>query len=282
MQSTQEVTKRQIIDYGSYFEYIKYEKGWSRLQQLKAQDTKEGLKLSGFAPVRVKKEKGMNAYAMACQIFGNDIVKIKDGEERYRQSIQRSRKIFREILKANLFEGKSSFLSLTYKENIQNRNKALKDLKNFRLKLKRQKFNIEYLGIMERQERGAWHFHLILFNHSIKLTHKILQSAWGNVKEYSANVKYIRKKANEDIDKMANYLTKYLGKEAVMTNKKAYFTTSGINRPIRVNDSAEVTKIMEEYRGAQPYEKYSRPNKYLGQTYFSKYHKQNQVVLQSD
>lgn len=272
MTGIQEVTKRQIIDYGAYFEYVKYSKGWSRSSHLKAQETRNGLKLSGLMPT-IKEQIESIEYIKACEIFGEEIVSLPESEKRYRQSIQRSQRVFKEILKANLYEGHTSFVSLTYKKNITNRKTVLLDLLNFKRKLIRKGFKIEYLGVMEQQKRGAWHFHLILFNHDIKLKHKILQNAWGNTLEYGVNAKYIKEKTHEDIEKMSSYLTKYLGKETVKSNKKAYFTTKGINRPKRMNDSSEVSTIMETYKDVKPFEVYDKPNTHLGHTYFSKYHK---------
>lgn len=266
-------TRYKIIDYGDTIEVRHYENGWSKRQNLKAQETKKGLKMSGL--LKTKKEKMSDPlYLDAVALFGNDCVKLKGHEERARQSKQRTQRTFKEILKTNIsLDGLNSFLTLTYKENMVDRKRALMDLKNFRKKVLRKIGVFEYLGVMERQERGAWHFHIIVFNHGKEFNYEILQELW---KHGSINVKFINAKKESNYGRMANYLTSYLSKNDIEQNKKAYFTTKGVKKPIVYTEFKDVWEQLGRLKDIEPLETWNKPNQYLGHTYYKTYRKQTQ------
>jgi hypothetical protein len=66
----------------------------------------------------------------------------------------------------NYIEGKTLFTTLTYKKDIKDRKKALKDFNNFIYKLKLElKQDIKYICVDELQKkRGVIHFHIVLFD----------------------------------------------------------------------------------------------------------------------
>lgn len=60
---------------------------------------------------------------------------------------------------------KQLFITLTYKENMQNDKKLYNDFKKFLMRLQygyRNQHELSYIVIMEPQGRGAWHCHLLL------------------------------------------------------------------------------------------------------------------------
>lgn len=267
-QLQQDVTRRILVDYGTHIEYRKMEKGYSRTAQRKAAQTRRDLKIAGLTKKRWNGEHNQ-AYLDAVNIFGEG-VKSKEEMERFAQSKRRSRKEFKEILKANIHRGLTSFVTLTYEDNMKDRERGLKDFKAFKRSLD---FKMEYIGVIERQTRGAVHFHLIVFDHPKTFNYHYVKEKWKNG---IVNVKYIKKKGLDNVDRLSNYLTKYLTKDELGINKKAYFTSRGLNRPKRITDSKIIQEMLPVLRKGEVLETSKRNNNYLGTTYFTVYSKQKQ------
>lgn len=80
-------------------------------------------------------------------------------------SLSKTIKYLREIIRCNFSgEKNEAFLTLTYKENMQNTEKLYSDFKKFimKLKYKFKDYKFEYIAVVEPQERGAWHLHILL------------------------------------------------------------------------------------------------------------------------
>ena len=67
------------------------------------------------------------------------------------------------------YDNKTSFLTLTTKANIQDRtefntmfDKFIKRLNYYIYNSKRRQ--LKYISVLERQKRGSWHAHILLFN----------------------------------------------------------------------------------------------------------------------
>jgi hypothetical protein len=85
------------------------------------------------------------------------------------QSYNSLRQTFKKLsdLINNNFVGKGNELhvTLTYEENMTDTKRLYKDFKRFMTRLKRNfkdKSCIEYISVVEPQERGAWHCHVLL------------------------------------------------------------------------------------------------------------------------
>ena len=80
-------------------------------------------------------------------------------------SLRRTIKKLRDLINCN-FEGADNelFITLTYRENMRDCRRLYADFKKFYQKLKRRYKDIEfrYISVIEPQERGAWHIHLLL------------------------------------------------------------------------------------------------------------------------
>lgn len=67
------------------------------------------------------------------------------------------------------FDDMTSFLTLTTKENISDRNHFKDLLKTFIKRFnyhifKTKKSQLRYIAVLEKQKRGAWHAHILLFS----------------------------------------------------------------------------------------------------------------------
>lgn len=133
------------------------------------------------------------------------------------------------------FDDRTSFLTLTTKENIQNRAEFCKYFKSFIKRYNYQVFNskkskLHYLAVLERQQRKAWHVHILLFGVPF-VPHKVLLKMWGlgavrinrldNLDEVSNAGRYV-----------AKYMEKGIGQELLESfGKKAYLCSRNLKKP---------------------------------------------------
>lgn len=129
------------------------------------------------------------------------------------------------------FDDKTKFMTLTFKENIEDIsytnkefNKFIKRLNYYLYKTKKQK--LKYLAVWEKQKRGAIHYHIILFDLPY-IKNKELQEIWGHG--------FI--KINKiDVDSKENrgrYVSKYFSKDIDIKEykQKAFFKSQGLKTP---------------------------------------------------
>ncbi|MDR2834534.1 MAG: Rep protein [Streptococcaceae bacterium] len=129
------------------------------------------------------------------------------------------------------FDTQTKFLTLTFKENLQDISTTNNHFKKFILRLNYQIFQskknqLKYLATWEKQKRGAIHYHLVLFSFPY-IQGKRLTEIWGHG--------FI--KINKiDVDSIANrgrYLSKYFAKDLEMKEhkKKAFFKSRNLQLP---------------------------------------------------
>jgi hypothetical protein len=101
------------------------------------------------------------------------------------------------------------FITLTYAENMTDNKRLSRDLEHFWRNMKRRYGQFEYIYVKEKQQRGAWHIHAILFfpgkapfMENSEASHP-LRDAWGHG---FVNVRAFR----SDINNLGNYLCAYL------------------------------------------------------------------------
>lgn len=124
------------------------------------------------------------------------------------ESIKNSIKRLRRLITHNFSGGKNElWVTLTYRENVTDTKKVYDDFKAFIKKLRRHVggSDLQYIYVIEPQERGAWHIHLLLKlmseNH-LYIENEIVSKKWGHG---FVNVKRLK----ED-DNIAAYVSAYL------------------------------------------------------------------------
>jgi hypothetical protein len=127
-------------------------------------------------------------------------IKVTDGkvykyaektDEKGNRNIRRLKQIFsdlKQLVNANFnsdFADRQFFVTLTYKENMQDEKRLYKDFNSFwkRLKYAMPEHELEYITISEPQGRGAWHMHMLLksntpFNSGLYHYQKIIYNTW--------------------------------------------------------------------------------------------------------
>lgn len=122
-------------------------------------------------------------------------------------------------------------VTLTYKTNMTDTKRLYSDFKRFITRLKRKyqsKSTIDYITVVEPQERGAWHCHVLLrFNdlEKVFLSNNLVRELWEQGRIVST-------KSLQDVDNIGAYLSAYLadididdvkGKEnALKANSEGY------------------------------------------------------------
>lgn len=135
------------------------------------------------------------------------------------RSTRRARTTVRRLAKA---KGLTVLLTLTYRENMVDRERMARDFDVFVKRVRRVIPAFEYVCVFERQKRGAWHAHIAVPRILSHYTHKgaivksydLLRSMWrGVVGADNGNVDVSRnKRVNRSAAKLANYISKYIGK----------------------------------------------------------------------
>lgn len=161
-------------------------------------------------------------------------------------NLARARREIVELVRLNLCFG-SSLLTLTYKENMQDYEKARKDFDKFIKRLKyHYKLNLKYIRVIELQKRGAIHFHIITFSPEfVKIPYNNIFNLWGHG---AVHVRPIEVIDELTADKVGNYLGKYLTKtKDIALNKKIYSTSRNLTRQQKERIIVEHWELFEVY-----------------------------------
>lgn len=133
------------------------------------------------------------------------------------------------------FDNKTSFLTLTTKKNIKDRqefnvlfDKFIKRLNYYIYKSKKRL--IKYIAVLERQKRGAWHAHILLFSFPY-IPHKILLEIWG-----LGAVRINKLDSLDDSSNAGRYVAKYMekgiGQELLDSlGKKSFYSSRNLKKP---------------------------------------------------
>lgn len=181
-----------------------------------------------------------------------DYTKAKNGIKSDK-SLYRTRNEIKNIIDSNINKY-SKFITLTFKEDIKDREIALDRFKNF---TKRYKYHygesLKYLGVMELQNgsvrhgktketaRNVWHFHIVVFNERKLNLKEFDRDIWQNG---HCNTKKI-----DSTDNIGRYLMKYITKEQaymednkilIGLHKKNILRSQGLKKPLVLYDYKEL------------------------------------------
>lgn len=131
-----------------------------------------------------------------------------------RQSMQR----LRQYLNTNITDVmRCRWVTLTYAENMTDRERLYKDAKEFHRRLRKQVGQYEYIIACEPQERGAWHMHMVMIfpKKAPYISKDTIRDAWqqGSI---------VQVKKLDDVDNVGAYLTAYLADMEYQEDKPVY------------------------------------------------------------
>lgn len=121
------------------------------------------------------------------------------------KSVSRSLRDLRNLINANVTDPSTTlFLTLTYRENMQDTKKVYNDFQNFRKRLYNfYKFD-KWIAVLEPQARGAWHLHvLLIFDREAPfIDNNVTAKQWKQG--------FTSTRAVSDVDNVGAYLSAYL------------------------------------------------------------------------
>ncbi|WP_390527584.1 Rep protein [[Clostridium] hylemonae] len=153
-----------------------------------------------------------------------------DSLKRKQKHYEQSRWEIARIVDCN-FDDKTKFLTLTFKENIQDITITNKEFKYFIQRLNYYLYQtkvqiLKYIATWEKQKRGAIHYHVIFFDFPY-LPKEKLQDLWtyGFIKINRIDV--------DNKENRGRYLSKYFGKDLELKEhkKKAFFKSQNLKLP---------------------------------------------------
>ena len=146
----------------------------------------------------------------------------------YANTNQRRRDKIRRLACSNFNVEYAKFLTLTFAENMTNIRECNVLFKNF---IKRLKYNyksdLKYLAVIEFQQRGAVHYHVLLDIPYIP--QEVLQELWGNG--------FVFINAINHVDNIGAYILKYITKDnndVRLMGQKAYLCSRNLKQPEEV------------------------------------------------
>ncbi|EGO8125662.1 MULTISPECIES: rolling circle replication-associated protein [Enterococcus] len=129
---------------------------------------------------------------------------------------------------------RTSFVTLTVTENIQDREEFMSMVKDFIKRFnyqiyKTKKAELKWIYVIETQRRGAYHAHFLMFNVPY-IPHDTLTTLWGN-----GFVFINRLDTLDDISNTSRYVAKYmeksLGEELINSfGKKSFFFSRNLKK----------------------------------------------------
>lgn len=144
----------------------------------------------------------------------------------------KSRNTFRRLVTAN-FDAGSKFLTFTFKENLKDVRKANKYFSNLIKKLRRRYGDFKYIKVIQFQERGAVHYHVM--SDLPYIPHAELEELWGHG--------WVGINKIDHVDNVGAYMVKYMLEDfsdVRLMGEKSFSTSKNLDRPVEfVGDKAE-------------------------------------------
>lgn len=173
--------------------------------------------------------------------------------------LKRNSTLFWRLFNSNKgqYKHKDKFMTLTFRDNINDIDQCDNEFKKF---IKRLRYNvsdkIEYQSIRELQQRGALHYHIIVYNMPYTPYNELL-TLWATnnpfvdqKKPSGLNIRSI----DDGISEVSNYLTSYMIKDLLenrdfLTGRKTILKSRGLKTPDVVEfDSDYIVPKVEEIK----------------------------------
>lgn len=191
---------------------------------------------------------------------------------------QRAKKTIRRLINANVGKYKDDFgrtfnpvfMTLTFAENLQDlkiaNNQFMKFIKRLNYKITgSKKAYLKYVVAVEFQNRGAIHYHLVLFNLPYIPANEVGE-LWGNG--------FIKLNKIDEVDNIGSYVTKYMGKDLhsdKLQGEKCYFSSRGLLQPVEIEDKKEIEQLRATLSLEKPVYISNYANDYTGNINYLQY-----------
>lgn len=208
----------------------------------------------------------------------------EEGKEKNRKDVlRRARQEVRRIVNANVgaygehFTAK--FLTLTFGDNVTDLDQAHYEFKKFIQRMNYLIFgtksgNLRYTAVVQFQERGAVHYHVIIYN--IPFTRvEVIQQIWGNGWVWINKI--------DDVDNVGAYVCRYMTKEVDderLRGRKCYFNSRGLVRPVVIEDEKRAEMIKRSLPEEKKVVSVAYENDYTGITIYEQYNLNREKRIQ--
>jgi hypothetical protein len=191
---------------------------------------------------------------------------------------QRAKKLLRRLINANTGQYNdeqgntytTKFLTLTFAENVQDlklaNNQFMKFIKRLNYAIYGdKKAKLKYVVAIEFQNRGAIHYHLVLFNCPYIDAGEV-GKLWGKG--------FIKLNKVEEVDNIGSYVTKYMGKDLdtdKLQGKKCYFSSRGLLQPVEIDEKEKVEQLLTTLPSKSLVYSSNFENEYTGNINYQQY-----------
>lgn len=178
-----------------------------------------------------------------------------DQERHRKDTLQRARAKVRRLINTNAYQWfdekgkayKPVFLTLTYADNMTDVSQGSKDLRGFIKRLSYmvhggQEGRLKYLAVPEFQERGAVHYHLVIFN--LPYTDKeLIASRWVHG--------FIDIRSIDQVTNVGAYISKYMTKteDERLKGRRCFLSSQGLHEPVEIKCRSGTQKAKEIENG---------------------------------
>ncbi|MCA1323761.1 hypothetical protein [Herbaspirillum sp. alder98] len=181
-----------------------------------------------------------------------------ESENRERNDQTAGRAAKKRVRQACKTIGADRMITLTYRQNVTDRERALKDWDKFRRRVGKHN-QFLYVAVIEVQERGAIHFHVAVRG---RQCYHLLRSIWSGIvgkDEAGRSMSNIDVRnpskfgfGKEGVHKLAAYIAKYCSKEmsSRTLEQKRYFCSRGIPKPDVISWPLVCNKSIDAVRTA--------------------------------
>ena len=217
---------------------------------------------------------------------GNGSITDEEKEKNRKVVLTRARRNLRRIINSNINQWgdgvTSKFVTLTFKDNVTDLDEANYEYRQFIKRLNYKVYgkrcsNLKYSAVVEFQERGAVHYHVIFYNLPY-IKSNVIEEVWGNG--------FVKINKIDDIDNVGAYICKYLTEnndDSRLKGRKSYFNSRGLKKPIEVYlDYDELENIKKSLPGQAMTYKGEFNNEYVGKVEYEQYNLSISVNKDSD
>jgi hypothetical protein len=184
--------------------------------------------------------------------------------KRSEYSLKRSKNRIRRLINSN-FDIFDKFITLTFADNEKNLDYCNYEFKKFIQRLKYIYTDLEYIVVVEFQERGAVHYHMLCNLGYVR--NKTLQNIWKNG--------FVKINRIDRVDNIGAYVVKYLQKDLNdnrLKGRKCYFKSKGLKEPIIYTQKKEVDALASSLlQDLQPVYENQFNSEYTGLTKYKQF-----------
>lgn len=176
-------------------------------------------------------------------------------QENRSKTANRARAKVRRIINANPQLNK--FLTLTFAENVTDIDFAHTALDRFIKRLNRKYASFQYVCVIEFQERGAVHFHMLCNLPYVDVN--ALARVWGHG--------FIKLNRIDNVDNVGAYVTKYMTKENMderLIGRRSYSMSRWLNAPQVYTDEKQIEAELESLADVQRVQTSTYESEYYG------------------